>query len=99
MGLLAEDGAEVFLEGIDEDIFKGKDSETSFFKFASALGNTHFPPVGRTVAGAREAWLFDEGFQKDGAVSVAGEPIGPNALGDQGKEAGGEVGSLYPRGD
>jgi len=94
-----KDGAEVLLEGIDQDVFEGEDSLVIFFEFSAAFGCSDFDPVGGAVAGASEPLEFDKSFQKDGAVAVAGEPVGGYAPGEEGEQAGGEVAGLYPRWD
>jgi len=71
-----EDGAEVFLERIDQNAFEGEDGLVSFFEFSAALSCSDFDPVGGAVAGAGGPLKFDEGFQKDVAVAVAGVPVG-----------------------
>ena len=89
----------MFLEWVDQDAFKGQDGLVFFFEFSAALGCSDFDPVGGAVAGAGEPLPFDEGFQKDGAVAVAGEPVGGDAPGKEGEKAGGEVAGLHPRWD
>jgi len=68
-----------------------------FYEFSAALCCSEFDPVGGAVAGAGEPLEFDEGFQKNGAVAVAGQPVGCYAPGEEGEQAGGEVAGLHPR--
>ncbi len=63
-------------------------------EFAPAFGLADARPVGGAVAGAGESGCFDEGLGQDGGVAVAGPPVGGQAAGDGGEEAGGEVGDL-----
>ena len=46
-----------------------------FFEFSAVLACSDFDPVGGAVAGVGEALKFDEGFQEDGALAVAGERV------------------------
>ena len=70
-----------------------------FFEFSAALGCSDLDPVDGAVAASGKPLEFDEGFQKDGAVAVAGEPVGGYVPGEEGEQAGGEVAGLYPRWD
>ena len=99
MSSSSEDGAEVFLEGIDQNAFEGQDALVVFFEFSAAFGCSDFDPVGGAVAGAGEPLQFHKSFQKDGAVALAGELVGGYAPGEEGKQAGGEVAGLHPRWD
>ena len=75
MSSSVEDGAEGFLEGIDQDDFEGEDALVGFFEFLATLGCCDFDPVGGAVAGAgREG---KEGGRRDcGSVPTVGSKSG-----------------------
>lgn len=88
--------AEVADERIDPDALDGLRVAMQSVELATSLGIPEILPVGCLVASACEAWLFDEGFQQDRAVCVAGVPVVRQASADQGKGARGKVATGYP---
>ena len=93
---IAEQQTEVFVEGIEEDFFGGERMEVVLIEFAAALSESDADPVGSAVAGAVEAVGLDKGFQQNGLITVAGEPIGGQLTGCGGENAGGQIGGADP---
>ena len=67
--------AEVFLEGIEEDILDGEQVAVVAVEFSSSLGLSDMDPVRRTIASTPEAVLLDKGFAEDGLIAIAVLPI------------------------
>ena len=88
--------AKVSEEGEEEDLFDGEWMSSVAVELSSSLGLSDMDPVGRAVAGSAEPILFDEGFQKDGRIAIAGLPILRELLGEAGEDPGGEVGGEDP---
>src|ERR1700730_17791337 len=68
-------------------------------ELATPLRVTEVLPVGRLVASAGEARLFDEGFEQDGSIRITSVPVLCQAPADQGEDAGGEITAIDPRQD
>ena len=81
----------MFFERIDPDALDGFVVSVQGIELAAALGVAEILPVGRSVAGAGEARLLDEGLQQHGAIGVAGVPVLDQASTDQGEHTRGEV--------
>jgi hypothetical protein len=93
----AEMLAEVPRERINPDAFDGLCVAMQCVELTSALRVAEILPVGGFVASAREAWLFDEGFQQYRAIGIACVPVLGQAPAGQGKDPRGEVFTVYPR--
>ena len=96
---VAELSAEGADERVDPDAFDRLGVTMQPIELATSLGVAQVLPVGGLVAGAREAGLFDEGFQQDRPVRITGMPVVREASGDQGEDARGEVTAPDPRQD
>jgi len=83
--------AEVFGEGLEEDIFDRFEADVGFVEFSSALGLANVNPVGGAVAGCAKAFGVNEGFQQNGFESVAVFPVLRNSPGGARQDRGGEV--------
>ena len=93
----AEMLAEVPRERINPDAFDGLCVAMQCVELTAALRVAEILPVGGFVASAREAWLFDEGFQQYRAIGIACVPVLGQAPAGQGKDPRGEVFTVYPR--
>ena len=93
---MAEDGAEVGVEGFEQDVLDGEGVLVADIELAAALSLADGDPVGGAVAGGLEAVGLAEGFQQDGADAVALVPVGGQAAGDAGEHVGGEPGDADP---
>src|ERR1700738_3120026 len=96
---VAEMRAEVARQRINPDALDGLCVEMEGVKLAASLRVAEIPPVGGFVAGAREAWLLNEGFQQNRTIRVAGVPVLGQAAADQAKHARSEIFTVYPRQD
>src|SRR6266404_3690799 len=87
---VAELPLEVAHERVDPDAFDGLGAAMQGVELATTLRIPEMLPVGGHVAGACEARLFDEGFEQDRPIGVAGLPVGGQSSTDQGEDARGE---------
>src|ERR1035437_3279179 len=83
----AEFPLEVARERIDPDALDGLSVAMQGIELATALRIAQVSPVGSLVAGARKARLFDEGFEQDRPIGVAGVPVIGQSLNGQGEDA------------
>ena len=66
---------EAFSQGIQPYVLDGNALLAGWAELAAPLGLADMNPVGRPVTGAREAVLFDKGFQHKRAVTIAMQPV------------------------
>ncbi len=66
---------EAFSQGIQPYVLDGDALLAGWAELAPPLGLSYMEPVGRPVTGAREAVLFDKGFQHKRAVTIAMQPV------------------------
>ena len=66
---------EAFSQGIQPYVLDGDALLAGWAELAAPLGLADMNPVGRPVTGAREAVLFDKGFQHKRAVTIAMQPV------------------------
>ena len=66
---------EAFSQGIQPYVLDGDALLAGWAELAPPLGLSYMNPVGRPVTGAREAVLFDKGFQHKRAVTIAMQPV------------------------
>ena len=66
---------EAFFQGIQPYVLDGNALLAGWAELAPPLGLADMNPVGRPVTGAREAVLFDKGFQHKRAVTIAMQPV------------------------
>ena len=92
----AEGLSEVFVEGVEVDVFDGCGVLVVAVEFTAALGVADVDPVGGAVAGAGKALAFYEGLQKHRGVVVAGVPVVGQLFGGKGEYLGGEVPRAHP---
>ena len=90
---------EVARERIDPDAFDRLSVAMQGVELAATLRIAEVLPVGGLVAGAGKARLFDEGFEQDRPIGVAGLPVIGQSAADQGEDARGEVFAVDPRQD
>ncbi len=86
----AEGLAEVFVEGVEVDVFDGCGVEVLAVEFAATLGLADVNPVGGAIACSLETLAFDECLKKDGFVCVARVPVFGQLLGGGGEDLGRE---------
>ena len=90
---------EAFSQGIQPYVLDGNALLAGWAELAAPLGLADMNPVGRPVTGAREAVLFDKGFQQQRAVAIAVLPVPRKLPGRQPQYFGGEVVRADPRQD
>src|ERR1039457_5068339 len=95
----AEFPLEVARERIDPDALDGLSVAMQGIDLATALRIAQASPVGSLVAGARKARLYEEGFEQDRPIGVAGVPGIGQSLNGQGEDARGQVFAVDPRQD
>jgi hypothetical protein len=88
--------SEVFVEGVEVDIFDRFGILMLAVQFAAALGLADVNPVGGPVAGAGKALTFHESLQQHGGVLVAGVPIVSQPFGGKGEYLGSKVSRIHP---
>src|SRR5450755_951203 len=91
--------AEVWHERVNPEAFDRLGVAMQGIELAAPLRVTEVLPVGGLVASAREAGLFDEGFEQDRSIRITSVPVLCQAAADQGKDAGGEITAIDPRQD
>ena len=82
---------EVFIEGMEEDLFDGCLMEVFLVEFSASFGMSDMDPIGCAIASTTEAVFFDKGFEEERPVGIAVLPIFGKALGQSGQDAGGKV--------
>src|SRR5579859_1569183 len=78
---------EVARQRINTDALNGLFVETEVVLLAMSWPITEILPVGGFVAGAREAWFFNEGFQQNRTICIAGVPVLGQTSANQGEHA------------
>jgi hypothetical protein len=96
---IAEMALEVACKRIDPDAFDRLRVAMLDVELAATLRFADLLPVGCLVAGAGKARFFDEGFEQDRPIGIAGLPVIGQSLSCQGEDAGSEIFAVDPRQD